>query len=128
MELKLGHRVIAWDDDKSEANKGVYVRPRNNKGDYVLLRDGSMSWFKHVHIDPEATEFLSGDEVEVLNAHNRWVPAIYIGETAYKHCVLYNNKGLFFKDCRYPQPKSHRESPEFVEKINEIQKMLEELK
>mgnify|MGYP000406084245 CR=1 FL=1 len=120
MKLRLGHRVIAWDDDKSKAVKGTYIK--KPAWDYMILdENGGVIHYDNCELDPEATEFLSGDEVEVSDDKKNWELATYIGLSKFgehHHYVRNNDDAVeWFKNCRYPQKKSN-------DKINEIEENL----
>ena len=109
MELKFGHRVIAWKDNDAPAEKGRYVSyyysndPTRGFPHYVLL-DGTFcpTNFRHARLDPEATEFLRGDKVEFSQDGRAW----RLGEYAYKSIFSsahYDIDSNPWKHCRYPR-------------------------
>ena len=115
MELKFGHRVIAWKDNDAPAEKGRYVSyyysndPTRGFPHYVLL-DGTFcpTNFRHAKLDPDATEFLPGDEVEVSFdkfLQNEWYPAIYLGKYKGEHFVTSTDSATpsGWPRCRYPR-------------------------
>ncbi len=104
-KLKFGHRVIAWDDDKSIAVKGRYVYFSN--GYYEILEDdrNETEGFKNCELDLKATEFVIGDEVEVKLNDGKWVLTEYCGKLneVNEYLAVYDHE-TSFKHCRYPQP------------------------
>ena len=107
MELKFGHRVIAWDSYRSRAKKGRYLSYSNDsaaKFPHYILMDGWVhsTSFRHVELDPDATEFLRGDKVEFSQDGRAW----RLGEYAYKSIfssVHYDMDCNPWKHCRYPR-------------------------
>jgi hypothetical protein len=109
-KLRFGHRVIAWDNDKSEAVKGRFIVSYKDAFTYPheVLRDDNneVDCFQNVELDLEATEFVSGDVVEVKLNDGTWVLTEYCGRLnqVNEHLVVYDHE-TSFKHCRYPQPK-----------------------
>ena len=105
MKLKFGHRVIAWDNDSNEKVKGRFVRKSafSSLLPYCVLVDKfeDVSHFIHAELDPEATEFLPGDEVEVSDTGLSWHLRKYkrVG-SANGH---YDEKIKHWIYCRYPR-------------------------
>ena len=106
MELKFGHRVIAWDNDSNEKVKGRFVRKSafSSLLPYCVLVDKfeDVSHFMHVELDPDATEFLRGDKVEFSQDGRAW----RLGEYAYKSIFSsahYDIDCNPWKHCRYPR-------------------------
>jgi hypothetical protein len=113
-ELKFGTRVLAWNYDKSEAVKGKFVT--RYKGyriyPYCVLPDGNkyVNLFTNCELDPDATEFLSGDVVEVSHNKLNWQTAKFVGKIpidgyGYGFGVILDSKLTPVHYCRYPQPK-----------------------
>ena len=68
-ELKFGHNVLAWDNDKSNAKKGRYIAFDEGYTDYQphsVLVEGEVNeeLFINCELDSEAEGFLIGDDVE----------------------------------------------------------------
>jgi len=104
-ELKLGHRVIAWDDDVNNYIKGRFIITDglNYKHPYFILTDcGDRNWFSHCELDPNATEFLTGDEVEFSDDGVFWVKGIY-GHRDISNDYHREYDGLYWDYCRYPK-------------------------
>ena len=110
MKLKFGHRVIAWDGYRSRAKKGRYISYINDRLEYMhnVLLDGEQitTVFCHAELDPDATEFLTGDEVEMRGTNSIWFPRKYghKGLTG-GHYDHYNGK--HWQYCRYPRKDPH---------------------
>ena len=109
-ELKFGSRVIAWDGDKDDTEKGRFltVEPQKNYPYSILQDNGGVDFFGSCEIDLEADEFVSGDEVEAIFC-GEWEKVIYIGkiDTAInKHIVDHNGFVSLSVDCRYPQQET----------------------
>ena len=107
MELKFGHRVLAGDTNivcgisTPLLDKGKYLSPGDN-GHYVLSdNDQTPCWYRHVKLDPDATEFLPGDEVEFSDTGLSWHLRKYkrVG-SANGH---YDEKMKHWIYCRYPR-------------------------
>ena len=100
-KLKFGHRVIAWDNDKSKSVKGRYVYFSN--GYYEILEDdrNETEGFKNCELDLKATEFVIGDLV-IANG----IKHTYIGKHPNGDHVIHDDlKGMLMcQKCRYPQP------------------------
>ena len=105
MELKFGHRVIAWNNNDPEKCKGKFVSNDNDDsaGNWVLIDDeDSPECFDHAELDPDATEFLPGDEVEMSRDGRDWI----LGEYAHKSqfsVVHYDMNADPWHYCRYPR-------------------------
>ena len=110
MELKFGHRVIAWDNDSNEKVKGRFVRKSAfiSPLPYCVLVDNEdLSYFMHAELDPEATP-INGDLVEYRNIDDPgWHRhGIYIGEkTTGKHVIQEYEGGTGLYDCVRHQQK-----------------------
>ena len=124
-ELKLGHSVIAWDEDKSEAVKGMYVRYEDGATyPYSIFdeEEGALMDYENCILDPEATEFLSGDEVYVRTLRKK---AFYVGANpmnkTFSHVVLHKGDLIRVPECRYPAP----EQPE-QDEIDRIKALYDE--
>ena len=95
MELKFGHRVV------SGAEKGRVIKP-SGSGFFILLDNDNIGFRNSVELDPDATEFLTGDTVESSKNGVDW------HVTTYGHKSLigdrhYNINGDFMNYCRYPR-------------------------
>ena len=101
MELKFGHRVIATRNFDAREYRGRYISASD--GVHCILVDGKSdpTWYNNVELDPKATEFLPGDEVEFSNTGLSWDLHKYerVG-SANGH---YDEKGKHWIYCRYPQ-------------------------
>jgi hypothetical protein len=133
-KLKLGHSVIAWSNDISKAVKGKYVRyvMGSDYPHHIMNIDGFVITRMNCILDPEATEFLSGDEVEVYNYPIAWERAKYIGCYSGLHYVKETKISPVqsFSLCRYPKPEPKKpEQPdhklaELIEKTAELMELL----
>ena len=128
-KLRFGHRVIAWDKDKSKAVKGRYVYFSN--GYYEILEDdrNETEGFKNCELDPEATEFVIGDEVEVKLNDGTWVLTEYCGKLneVNEYLAVYDHE-TSFKHCRYPQPEPEQPEHKLAELIEKTAELMELLK
>jgi len=106
-KLRFGHRVIAWDSDKSKAVKGRYISEYIGYGNHLVKLDNEneVEVFYNCELDLEATEFVIGDVVEVKLNDGTWVLTEYCGKLnqVNEHLVVYDYE-TSFKHCRYPQP------------------------
>jgi hypothetical protein len=126
MELKFGHRVIVRDDDEPW-QKARYIKNVSNllHGHQVLLDEKwYVDYFAQCKLDPEATEFLPGDEVEVSDSGKRWIAVFY----GHKHITgMHYTMGMGgmpspYRYCRYPQESAKDEKiAELQGKINMLQ-------
>lgn len=129
MKLKLGHSVIAWDDNKSEALRCIFLK-RDDSGYCIISEGGAIHWYKNCQLDPDATEFLPGDEVEVSDHEEvlsigKGANAVYIGynqlnNTHVALCDIDNGQISEWRLCRYPQQKSKETLHDFKSKFKEI--------
>ena len=118
-ELKLGRRVIAWNDNDSTEHRGVFMY-NDNSGymeNWVLLDgDYPAGPFENVRIDFTAPP-MNGDEVEGLHYTDKWVgKARYIGEKldgSHMIEVMGLELAMIVSKVRHPQP-SKRERVEDV--------------
>jgi hypothetical protein len=113
-ELKFGTRVLAWDKDKSKAVKGKFVAHDKlyTLNPYCVLPDGDVetNLFTNCELDLDATEFLSGDVVEVSHNRLNWQTAKFVGKIpidgyGYGFGVILDSKLTPVHYCRYPQPE-----------------------
>jgi hypothetical protein len=119
-ELKLGHSVIAWDNDKSKAVKGKFAV--HGKDDtnypYLVLPDGNveMNLFTNCELDPDATEFLSGDVVVVSVNNKDWLRAEYVGFYENLHYVILDGGDMVIgvTNCRYLKPVDMLSAEDFT--------------
>lgn len=110
-ELKFGHRVIAGVGSSLKAYKGKYIcETAYPSGKKPLIIEDSMDYaieFDYVELDPNAKEFLSGDQVEVRDENTNWQSGMYIGCANGSACPHFVTTGEghteAFKYCRYPQ-------------------------
>ena len=110
MELNFGHRVIAWSGGLKKY-KGTFISKDGLAvAENWVLEDGldSPRMFRHAELDPDATEFLPGDEVEVSFdkfLQNEWYPAIYLGKYKGEHFVTSTDSVTpsGWPRCRYPR-------------------------
>jgi len=104
-ELKFGHRVISWDNDKDNYTKGRFILCDDSRSDtpFVILKDnGYAEEFKGCELDPNATEFLTMDEVEFSMDGEGWSSGVY----SYYDSELgwhVDTDGGRWKYCRYPK-------------------------
>ena len=127
-ELKFGHRVLAWDYDKDETTKGRLVAMDKNpymEYPFEVLPDeedeAGTSLFVHAELDPDATEFLPGDEVEMSDDKVKWELTQYGHKSliSEKHYDIDGNIRMY---CRYP-----KKDP-FDKKIIQINEKIYQLK
>ena len=110
-ELKLGRKVIAWNDCESKEYKGEFISQDIHGDNWVLeYGDDSPRCFDNVKPDL-AAEPMTGDEVEVSDDGKIWDHRrFYVGQGKDgRHCV--NNKHENFelrKYVRFPQSKRER--------------------
>lgn len=119
-DFKFGHRVLVRTNDNSKSyQKARFIEYSGHPRPYLVLLDG-VNYTQYVNeckLDPEATEFVIGDEVEVRDYdHEIWIKGIYAGYVKghlFPHFAKRNNlrvKGNF-NHCRYIQPEE-AEQPE----------------
>ena len=118
-DFKFGHRVEVRDSENQAWKKARFVRKDLNLY-WVLLDDGNtFDGFFQIRLDPEATEFLRGDEVEVRDSEaHPWQKAVYEYndyDIDYPHNVCLGG-GVYspYKYCRYPQPEESIAEPVIV--------------
>ena len=108
MELKFGHRVIAYKSFRAGAKKGRYVSYSNDPGTefphYVLL-DGTLcpTIFRHAELDPDATEFLPGDEVEMRDGNDGEWRLLTYGHPNPISSAHRDSSDNHWQHCRYPR-------------------------
>ena len=111
-ELKLGRKVIAWNNSGPEEYKGEFIS-QDIHGDNWVLEDGDDSprCFDNVKTDLTA-EPMNGDEVKWKHYSGKWVhgTAEYIGQNSDGiHVVEYQcGNVLNCTDVRFPQSKRDR--------------------
>jgi hypothetical protein len=132
-ELKLGHSVIAWDNDKSKAVKGRLVYDDKKTSCPFLVRKdvpNGVEWYENCELDPDATEFLSGDVVEVSVNNKDWLRAEYVGFYENLHYVILDGGDMVIgvTNCRYPQPKEKTLTEVLEDAIDKLTKLLEQSK
>ena len=111
MEFKFGHRVLVRDEGWVIWQKARFIDnyPSVNRPYCVLVEGCSESdIFTHCKLDPDATEFLPGDKVEVSDDKEEWFRASYHGFVKAfndKHYVSLNDSFYIveYRYCRYPQ-------------------------
>ena len=106
MELKFGHRVIATRNFDAREYRGRYISDSDLL--HCILVDGKSdpTWYNNVELDPEATEFLPGDEVEMTdNVLTPWYRMTYQRPhpNGRGH---YDNMNTLWQHCRYPSKDS----------------------
>ena len=111
-ELKLGRRVIAWNDGDSIEYKGAFIS-QDAVGDNWVLVDGENIPDTLDNVKPDlAAEPMNGDEVEVSDNKKRWLPPrLYVGKTKNgRHFTGgdFNYDVTSWNAVRYPQ-KSKRD-------------------
>ena len=132
MELKFGHRVIAWKDNDAPAEKGRYVSyyysndPTRGFPHYVLL-DGTFcpTNFRHAQLDPEGPP-MTGDEVEYgyegehFEYHGTGILCgEYIDPQGTKSFAIVTEKGelRLCKHVRFPQQSKREKVWEILSEI-----------
>ena len=109
-ELKLGRRVIAWNDGDSREYKGEFISQDIHGDSWVLeYGDDSPRCFDNVKPDLSADP-MSGDEVEGSNYKDRCFYRFrYIGQRSDGlHCVEANGIQVIREHVRFPQSKRDR--------------------
>ena len=125
-DFKFGHRVEVRDKENQAWKKGRFVKKTTGAGRegiswyWVLHDNGNMlDAFYQIRLDPEATEFLRGDEVEVRDHEKHpWVKAVYEYndyDIDYPHNVCLGG-GVYspYKYCRYPRLEESIAEPVIV--------------
>ena len=107
MELKFGHRVIGWNFSNDKTRGFFICNDGDDKTPYSIYDPhlNHIHWVNNVELDPEATEFLPGDEVEMSDNGEDWI------ETTYQHpdphgFGHYDDEGDMYRLCRYPSKDS----------------------
>ena len=110
MELKFGHRVIGWNFSNDKTRGFFICNDGDDKTPYSIYDPhlNHVHWVNNVELDPDATEFLPGDEVEVSFdkfLQNEWYPAIYLGKYKGEHFVTSTDSATpsGWPRCRYPR-------------------------
>jgi hypothetical protein len=134
-KLRLGHSVLAWDDRTDNPVKGKYIRYAEGSAyPHKVIREGSDSSTPYMNciLDPEATEFLSGDEVYCKELRRN---VVYVGKhpidnTLFPHVVLDEGMVVCVPECRYPAPEpkkpdqTEHKLAELIEKTAELMELL----
>ena len=104
MELKFGHRVIGWNFSNDKTRGFFICNDGDDKTPYSIYDPhlNHVHWVNNVELDPDATEFLPGDEVEMSDNGENWI------ETTYQHpdphgFGHYDDEGDRYRFCRYPR-------------------------
>ena len=104
--IKFGHRVLAWNYNEKEYEKGKFVSLQTIDDvkyyDVLLDETNYVETFYGVKLDPDATEFLPGDEVEMSDDEEDWTLAKY----GHKNLITgkhYDSRTDPWKHCRYPK-------------------------
>ena len=101
-ELKLGRKVIAWNDGDSREYKGEFIS-QDIHGDSWVLEYGDDSPRCFDNVKPDLTaEPMNGDEVEVSDDGNSWLSAVY-GHYNIINKKHYTMQGVPFNHVRFPQ-------------------------
>lgn len=109
-ELKLGHQVLAWNGiANNNKQKGVYLlsdnpNPRKLIFRHLVLINNNPEWFEYAELDPKATNFLLGDEVENPRIPNSNI-CTYVGYEPYtkEHHVSTDGRISRWLACQYPK-------------------------
>ena len=123
--IKFGHRVLARDYEEEEYKKGKFVSLQTiddvKYHDVLLDGTNAVETFYEVKLDPDATEFLPGDEVEMSDDKVKWELDKYSHKSLVsdKH---FGRKGNLVNYCRYP-----KKDP-FDNKIIQINEKIYQLK
>ena len=106
-ELKLGRKVIAWNDGDSREYKGEFISQDIHGDSWVLeYGDDSPRCFDNVKPDLSADP-MSGDEVDVSDHGDFWFSAVY-GHYNVINKKHYTMRGAPFNHVRFPQSKRER--------------------
>ena len=108
-ELKLGRKVIAWNNDPYEY-KGTFIS-QDIHGDSWVLEYGDDNPRCFDNVKPDLTaEPMSGDMVEVSDNKKRWhSPRLYVGKTKDgRHWTEFNCGVTSWNAVRFPH-KSKRD-------------------
>ena len=112
-EFKMGHQVIAWNSLTTKPMRGTYLY-RNDRLHAVYVDYGPLGkitlWYANVKLDPDATEFVTGDKVEFSSNKKVWYNGIYghfnnlieFSSTRTNHLSM---AGGLWRYCRYPKPE-----------------------
>ena len=121
-ELKLGRRVIAWNDNDPTLYRGVFISNDNSRytPNWVLPDDGddSPESFDNVKPDPNAPP-MNGDMVEVSSTGKLWREnlRLYIGKGAEGLHVteVFGGRAIEkHRHVRFPQPSKREQVLELI--------------
>ena len=121
--FKFGHRVEVRNLNNGKWQKGRFVGKESRPGgafNWWVLRDGieGPDPYHQIRLDPEATEFLRGDEVEVRDDESHpWMKAVYEYngfDIYYPHNARTEWGVDAYKYCRYPQPEGSNTEPVII--------------
>jgi len=106
-ELRFGHRVIWQGYGDDEYRRGVFLN-RATPTAHRVMEDDTLEIYVvmdyAVELDPNATEFLTGDEVEFSMDGDDWSSGIY-GHRDISNDSHRKYNGLYWTYCRYPKEK-----------------------
>ena len=122
-ELKLGRRVIAWNDGDSREYKVEFISQDIHGENWVLeYGDDSPRCFDNVKPDLTA-EPMNGDEVEVSDDKKRWLPPrLYVGKTKNgRHFTGgdFNHDVTSWNHVRFPQQSKRDRVKEAIRRWQE---------
>ena len=120
--FKFGHRVEVRDNESQPWQKARFVGKKYRNAVLInwVLREGieGPDPYNHIRLDPEATEFLRGDEVEVRDHEKHpWEKAVYAYndfDIDYPHNVCSGGDVDPYKYCRYPKPEVSNTEPVII--------------
>ena len=109
-KLRFGHRVIAWDSDKSKAVKGRYISEYRGYSNHLVKpeNENEVEAFKNCELDLDATKFVSGDRVQVGHCNKKEATYIGFDNERASHIVLLDDalgNYSMWSVCRYPIPE-----------------------
>ena len=136
-ELKVGRKVIAWEDNVDPV-KGRYIK-YGSQEHWILDDTGSIMPFQHVKPDLDATP-MNGDEVEGYTDPDRKIgTGRYVGIMADGRHLVETEMGafLFCDSVRHPQPskrervietlKTHEEIVTAIVTRNRLERLADEI-
>lgn len=125
--MKFGHEIIVETNVLNEP--AVFIA--ENDTEYCIILN-NMDWPKtfpkdatEIKLNPDATTFLPGDEVEVRDTGNQeWETGIYAGydtaDSNFAHYVEYRGISVGYKYCRYPQSNRQEKLEQTIETIKQV--------
>ena len=107
MEFKMGHQVLAWNNNSVDKPvRGTYLYS-NDRLHAICVYNGPLGkmtlLFANVKLDPDATEFVTGDKVEFRDhLGDYWYKALYGHYANNRHMSTH---GVPWRYCKYPKPQ-----------------------